>query len=92
MLGLGLLSKRYRGWGLTEVSWYLFVHMEKQLGWAGNLGGAESLGISRARQRVLARLVGSQIWHLPVGSVALVGEGSEKGHGPLPAIWEKASP
>ena len=49
----------FLGLGLTEVSWYLFVHMEKQLGWAGNLGGAESLGISRASQRVLAELMES---------------------------------
>ena len=33
------------------------------------MGGAESLGISRAGQTVLARLVGSQIWHQPSGSV-----------------------
>ena len=37
--------------------------MEKQLGWACNLGGAESLGISKVAQRVLARLMESQIWH-----------------------------
>ena len=45
------------------------IHMEKQLGWAPKLGGSESLGISRAGQTVLARLVGSQIWHQPSGSV-----------------------
>ena len=39
------------------------IHMEKQLWWANKLGGAESLGISKAGQRVLARLMESQIWH-----------------------------
>ena len=37
--------------------------MEKHLGWAHKLGGVESLGISRAGQTVLARLMESQIWH-----------------------------
>ena len=35
------------------------IHMEKQLGWASNLGGAKSLGISMAGQTVLARLMES---------------------------------
>ena len=43
--------------------------MEKQLGWAHKLGGAESLGISRAGQTVLARLMDSQIWHQLAGSL-----------------------
>ena len=37
-------------------------------------------------QTVLARLMESQIWHLPAGSVTLSGEGSEKGHWPRPAF------
>ena len=45
------------------------IHIEKQLGWARKLGGAESLGISKAVQRVLARLMESQIWHQLAGSV-----------------------
>ena len=53
--------------------------MEKQLGWAHKLGGSVSQGISRAGQRVLARLMESQIWHLPAGSVALWGRGFRKG-------------
>ena len=44
-------------------------HVEKQLGWAGKLGEAESLGISKAGQTVLARLMESQIWHQLSGSV-----------------------
>ena len=32
------------------------------------------------------RLMESQIWHPPVGSVALSGEGSEKGQWPLPTF------
>ena len=53
--------------------------MEKQFGWAHKLGGTESLGISKMGQIVLARLMESQIWHQLAGSVALCGEGSEKG-------------
>ena len=45
------------------------IHMEKQRGWTHNLGGAESLGISKASQTVLARLMESQIWYQPAGSV-----------------------
>ena len=58
----------------------LAIHMEKQLGLACKLGGAESLGISKAGQTVLARLMESQIWHkLPCS----VGEGLAKGQWPL---------
>ena len=57
--------------------------MEKQLGWAPKVGRAESLGISKARQTVLARLMESEIWLLSADSVALWGEGSEKGQWPL---------
>ena len=45
--------------------------MEKQLGWAHNLGGTESLGISKASQMVLAMLVESQIWHQLASSVGV---------------------
>ena len=51
------------------------IHMEKQHGWAHMLGGAVSLGISKAAQTVLARLMESQIWHQLADSV---GEGSRK--------------
>ena len=50
--------------------------MENQLGWTGKLGGAEGLGISRKDQTVLARLLESQIWLEPTGSV---GRGFSKG-------------
>ena len=53
-------------------------HMEKQLGWACKLGGAESLGTSRAEQTMLARLMESQIWDQSASSVALWREGSER--------------
>ena len=39
------------------------IHLEKQLGWAQKLGGAQSLGISKVGQTVFARMMGSQIWH-----------------------------
>ena len=53
--------------------------MEEHLGWAYKLGGVESQGISRVGQTVLARLMESQIWHQPAGSMALQEDGSEKG-------------
>ena len=39
------------------------------LRWACKLGNMESLGIARAGQTVLARLMDSQIWHQLPGSV-----------------------
>ena len=58
--------------------------MEKQLGWC------ESLGISKAGQTVLARLLESQIWHQLASSAAqcLGGRevGSAKGQWPLLAF------
>ena len=43
--------------------------MEKQLGWVHKFSGAKSLGISKAGQTVLARLMESQIWHQLAGSM-----------------------
>ena len=37
-------------------------------------------------QTVVARLMESQIWHLPAGSMALSLEGSDKGQWPLPTF------
>ena len=45
--------------------------MKKHIGWACKLGGAESLGISKAGQTVLAMLMESQIQNHPVGSMEL---------------------
>ena len=53
--------------------------MEKQGGWARKLGQAESLGIFKEGQTVLARLMESQMWYPLTGSVALWGESSETG-------------
>ena len=47
--------------------------MEKLLGWVHKLGGVESHCISRVGQIVLNRLMESQIWHLPAGSITLLG-------------------
>ena len=61
--------------------------MEKPLltAWMGLiLGGTELLGFPGAEQFVLARLLKSQIWHPPAGSVALWVEGSEQEQRPLP--------
>ena len=43
--------------------------MEKQFGWVHKFSGAKSLGISKAGQTVLARLMESQIWHQLTSSV-----------------------
>ena len=45
------------------------IHMEKRLGWASKLGGAEFLKISKVDQMVSARLMQSQIWRQLAGSV-----------------------
>ena len=45
------------------------IHMEKQFGWAHNLGRAESMVISKLGQTLLARLMESQIWHQLAASV-----------------------
>ena len=44
------------------------IHMEKHLGGACKLGGAGSLGISKAGETVLASFMESQIWHQPASS------------------------
>ena len=43
--------------------------MEKQLGWAPKLGGVEPLWISKVGHTASARLMGSQMWYQPTGSV-----------------------
>ena len=43
--------------------------MEKQLGLGHKFGGVEPVGIAKAGQTVLARLMESQIWHQLVSSV-----------------------
>ena len=53
------------------------------------LRGAESLGISKVGQTVLARLMESQIWHQLASSVG--GKGSETGQWPLPALMPDTS-
>ena len=53
------------------------------------MGGAESLGISKECQTVLARLVESHIWYQPASFVSLCGEGSEKGQWPLPVFLSR---
>ena len=50
------------------------------------LGGMEPQGISGVVKTVLASLIESQIWHLSAGSMALLGEGSEKGQWRLPTF------
>ena len=56
------------------------------------MGGMKSQGISRARKTVLARLMESQIWHLPAVSVALLGGMLRKGTiaSTHLSVWEKA--
>ena len=52
--------------------------MEKLLRWDHKLGGAESLGISKVGQTVLAKLMESQMWHQLAGC-GFVWEGFSKG-------------
>ena len=58
------------------------------------MGGSVSLGIFREEQKVLARLMESQIWHLPAGSVAFLGRGLRRGTmaSAHVSVWEKAVP
>ena len=81
------------GLGFTELSCCMFdriykvvkhepipaIYMKKHFGWAHKLGGAESVGNSKAGQTVLSRLLECQIWHQLAGSMTLWGEGLEKG-------------
>ena len=59
--------------------------------WAQRLGGAESLGISKAGQTMLARLMESQTCQQPASSKSLQGEGSEKRKWPLLALMPDTS-
>ena len=67
------------GLGLTEASCCLFVHTEKQLGWACKLGGAESLEISKACLTVL----GCGSLRCGTSLPGLWGKGLGKGQCPL---------
>ena len=67
------------------------IHMEKQLGWAYKLGAAESLGICKVGQSMLGRLMESQLWHQPAGSVAPGRVGLEKGQWPLLTLMPDTS-
>ena len=58
----------------------------QQVEWAHKWGETESQGISWEGQKVLGRLMESQIWHQPAGSVALWEEGSIKGQWPQPTF------
>ena len=53
------------------------THMEKQ-SVGPKLGWVESLGISKAGQMVLARLIESQIWHHLASSMVLLAGGFRK--------------
>ena len=69
----------------------LAIRMEKQLGWACKFSGMECLGISRAGQIVLAKLMKSQIQHPLCGSV---GERFRKGTvaSAYLSVWKKSVP
>ena len=92
--GLGPLSKKYGDWWLSEAIIASLrikevakhepkpaIHMEKQLGWAHRLGGVDSLGISKAGQTMLTRLM-----EYDTSLSALLGEGLEKRQWPLLAL------
>ena len=52
---------------------FVWISHWKQLRWAGKLGGARSQGVTRVGMTVLARLMESQIWCPPTGSVGSIG-------------------
>ena len=60
--------------------------MGPQVGW----GGVRSQGITKLGQKVLARLMETQIWHLPVPA----GKGLNRGAmaSASTSVWEKAAP
>ena len=62
--------------------------------WVGHKLGSvgQSQGISRAGLTVLTRLMQSQIWHEPAGSVALVQKRDISECLPDIPAWEKAVP
>ena len=68
------------------------IYMEKQCGWAHNLGETESLGIPRLWQTELARLTESQIWHQPASSVTPWGRRFRKVAIAYLSGWEKSVP
>ena len=76
---------------MSQDRTYLWKSHWKQLGWACKLGGVWSQGIPRAWYIVGARLMMTQIWHLPAGSV---GGGLSKGTmaSDSTSIWEKVAP
>ena len=92
ILGLGLskVSCCFFGsiWEVVKHEPRPAIHMEKQLGLACKLGGAESLGISKVGQTVLARLMECQIWHQLAGSVEI---GFSKGQWPLLTLMTDTS-
>ena len=107
--GLGPLSKRYGGslrlavvcligfrklLSMSQDQPFISKSHCLQFEWAPQLGEMEPQGISRVGQTVVARLMESQIWHPPAGSVALWREDSEKGtmSSVHLFVWEKAIP
>lgn len=65
----------------------------KQFGWACKLDEAECQGITRAGQKVLSRLMETQLWCLPVSAHWVRGRLNK---GPNASdntfVWEKAAP
>ena len=65
--------------------------MEKQLGLAHKMGGAQSLGISNVGPTVLATLMESQIWHQLACCLVLWAYVLERRQGPLLTLMPDTS-
>ena len=67
------------------------IHLEKQLGWAQKLGGAESLGISKAGQTSVSQFDGVSDMAPACWLCVWRGEDSEKGKWLLLALMPHMS-
>ena len=95
MLGLGPLTKRNRACQgqmllITDFKKVHSMSHGRQVGWVSNLGGVGSQRITRVGRTVLARLMETQTWHPPAGSVR---GGLSKGAmaSVITFVWEKAA-
>lgn len=78
---------------MSQVRPFIWKSPWKQLGWVHKLGQAVSQEITRAQQRMLARLMETQIWWRPES--AHQEQGGLKKAIMVPAstlVWEKAAP
>ena len=66
---------------------FVWENQWKHLGWACKLGGAVSQEITWVGQTVLARLMETQIWQLPVPAVRRLSKGTMASAST--SVWDK---